>query len=75
MTFVILPSSDDVRIIGSKTLRESMDIDLVQAFHQRVFEVGQMFVALDSAARADETVSLLRRVSGFGLTLQEMLQA
>ena len=75
MTFVILPSSDDVRIIGSKTLRESMDIDLVQAFHQRVFEVGQMFVAPDSAARADETVSLLRRVSGFGLTLQEMLQA
>ena len=62
-------------IIGSKTLRESLDIDIVQAFHQRVSEVGELFAAPDSAARADKTVSSLRRVSGLGLTLQGMLQA
>ena len=33
-------------IIGSKTLRESSDIDIVQAFHQRVSEVGETFAAL-----------------------------
>ena len=47
----------------------------MQAFHQRVSEVGELFAAPDSAARADETVSSLRRVSGLGLTLQGMLQA
>ena len=73
--FVILPGSDDVMIIGSKMLRESLDIDIVQAFHQRISEVGELFAAPDSAARADETVSSLRRVSGLGLTLQGMLQA
>ncbi|CAM9753391.1 unnamed protein product, partial [Ascophyllum nodosum] len=31
---VILPGSDDVMLIDSKTLRESVDIDIVQAFHQ-----------------------------------------
>ena len=40
VAFVILPGSDDVMIIGSKTLRESLDIDIVQAFHQRVSQVG-----------------------------------
>ena len=58
-------------IIGSK----SLDIDIVQAFHQRVSEIGELFAAPDSAARADETVSSLIRVSGPGLTLQGMLQA
>ena len=61
-------------IIGSKTLRESYR-HLVQAFHQRVSEVGELFAAPDSAARADETVCSLRRMSRPGLTLQEMLQA
>ena len=73
--FVILSGSDDVMIIGSKTLRESLDIDIVQAFYQRVSEVGGMFASPDSAARADETVTSLRRVSGPGLSLKEMLQA
>ena len=62
-------------MIGSKTPRESLDIDIVQAFHRRVSEVGELFAAPDSVARADETVSSLRRVSGLGLTLQGMLQA
>ena len=62
-------------IIGSKTLRERLDIDIVQAFHQRVPEVGEPFTAPDSASRAEETVSSVRRVSGPGLTLQGMLQA
>ena len=75
VAFVILPDSDDVMIIGSKTLRESLDIDIVQAFHQRVSEVGEVFTAPDSAARAEETVNSARRVSGPGLTLQGMLQA
>ena len=75
MAFVILPGSGDVMIIGSKTLRESLDIDLVQAFHQRVSQVGELFDAAGSAVRADETVSSVRRLSGPGLTLQGMLQA
>ena len=75
VAFVILPGSDDVIIIGSKTLRESLDIDMMQAFHQRVLEVGELLAVPDSAARADETVCSLRRVSGSGLTLQGMLQA
>ena len=75
VAFVILPGSDDVMIIGSKTFRERLDIDIVQAFHQRVSEVGELFTAPDSAARAEETVNLMRRVSGPGLTLQGMLQA
>ena len=36
---VILPGSDDVMKIGSKTLRQSLDIDVVQAFYQRAEEV------------------------------------
>ena len=73
--FVILPGSDDVMIIGSKTLRESLGTYIGQAFHQRVSEVGELFAAPGSAARADATVSSVRRVSGPGLTLQGMLQA
>ena len=42
VAFVILPGSDDVMIIGSKTLRESLDIDIVQAFHQRESRVGEL---------------------------------
>ena len=75
VAFVILPGSDDVMIIDSKTVRESLDIDIVQAFHQRLSEVGEVFAASDPAARPDETVSSLRRVSGPGSTLQGMLQA
>ena len=75
VAFVILPGSDDVMIIGSKTLRESLDIDIVQAFHQRVSQVGELFAAPGSAVRADETVSSVRRLSGPGLTLKGMLQA
>ena len=75
VAFVILPGLDDVMLIGSKTLREILDIDIVQVFHQRVSEVGELFAAPDSAARTDDTVSLLRGVSGPGLTLQGMLQA
>ena len=74
-TFVVLPGPDDVMIIGSKTLRESLNIDIVQAFHQRVSEVDELFAALGSAAHAGETVSSARRVSGPGLTLQIMLEA
>ena len=59
--------------IGSKTLRESLDIDIVQAFHQRVSEVGELSTASDSASRSDATDSSLRRVSGPGLILQGML--
>ena len=73
--FVILPGSDDVMIIGSKTLSESLDIDIVQAFHQQVSQVGELFAAPDSAVRADETVSSARRLFEPGLTLQGMLQA
>ena len=73
--FVILPGSDDVMIIGSKTLSESLDIDIVQAFHQQVSQVGELFAAPDSAVRADETVTSARRLSEPGLTLQGMLQA
>ena len=62
-------------IIGSKTLRESLDKDIVRAFHQRVSEVGELFAAPGSAARADETDSSATRVSAPGLTLQGMLQA
>ena len=62
-------------IIGSKTLRERLDIDILEAFHQRVSEVGELIATPDSAARADETVSSLRNVSGPGLTLQGTLQA
>ena len=61
-------------MICSKTLRESLNINTVQAFHQRVSEVGKPFAAPDSAARSDENVSLLRRMSGPGLTLQRLLQ-
>ena len=64
-------------IIGSKTLRERLDIDIVQAFHQQVSEVGELFAAPCSAARAEETVSLVRRVGAWAwvdLTLQAMLQ-
>ena len=75
VAFVILPGSDDVMIIGSKTLRESLDIDIVQAFHQRVSQVGELFAAPGAAVRADETVSSVRRLSGPGLTLKGMLQA
>ena len=75
VAFVILLGSDDVMIIGSKTLRESLDIDIVQALHPRVSEVSELFSALESATCADEVVSLLRRVSGPGLTLQGMWQA
>ena len=75
VAFVILPGSDDVMIIGSKTPRESLDINIVQVFHQRVSEVGELFAAPDSATRADETVSSLRRVPGPVLTLEGMLQA
>ena len=60
VAFVILPGSDDVMIIGSKTLRESLDIDIVQVFHQRVPEIDELLASPDSAARADETVSSLR---------------
>ena len=68
VAFVILPGSDDVMIICSKTLRESLDnIDVVQALHQRVSEIGELFADPDSAARADESVRSLRRVSGPGL--------
>ena len=56
VAFVILPGSHDVMIIGSKTLRESLDIDIVHTFHQRVSQVGELFAALGSAVRADETV-------------------
>ena len=73
VSVVILPGSDDVMIMGPKTLRESLDIDTVQAFHQRVSKVGELFAAPDSTARAGETISLVRRVSGPGL--QGMLQA
>ena len=62
-------------IIGSKKLRESLDIDIVQAFHQQVSEVGELFAAPDSAARADATFTSFMRVSGLGLNLQGMLQA
>ena len=62
-------------IIGSKTRRKSLDIDIVQAFYQRVSEVGELFAAPGSAARADETISSVKRVSRPGLTLQGMLQA
>ena len=75
VAFVIFPGSDDVMIVGSKTLRESLDINIVQAFHQWVSHVGELFAAPSSAARAGETVSSVRRVSGPGLTLQGMLQA
>ena len=75
VAFVILPGSDDVMTIISKTLRESLDIDIVQAFHQRVSQIGELFAAPDSAVRADETVSSVRRLSGPGLTLKGMLQA
>ena len=34
-------------IIGSKTLHESLDIDIGQAFHQRVSEVGELFATPD----------------------------
>ena len=34
--WLLLPGPDDVTIVGSKTLCESLDIDIVQAFHQRV---------------------------------------
>ena len=75
VAFVILPGSDDVIVIGSKTLRESLDIDKVQGFHQRISEIGKLFAAPGSAARADDTGSSVRRVSGPGLILQGMLQA
>ena len=71
VAFVILPGSDDVMIIGSKTLRESLDLNIVQTFHQRISEVGELFAAPDSAARADENTSSLRRVSGPGLPCKE----
>ena len=75
VAFVILPGSDVVMIIGSKTLRESLDIDIVQDFHQWVSEVGELFAAPDSADHADAIAGSLRRVPGPGLTLQGMLQA
>ena len=62
-------------MIGSKTLRDSLDIDIEQVFHQRVSEVRELCAAPDSTARADETVCSLRMVSVPGLTLQGMLQA
>ena len=68
-------SADVVMVIGSKTLRESLDIDIVQAFHQRVSQVGELLAAPGSAVRADEAVSSARRLSGPGLTLKGMLQA
>ena len=75
VAFVILPGSNDIMIIGSKALRESLDTDIVQAFHLWVSEVGEMFTATGSAARAEETVSSVRRVSGPGSTLQGLLPA
>ena len=62
-------------IIGSKTLRENLDIDTVQAFHQRVSQVGELFAAPGSAVHADETASSVRRLFGPELTLKGMLQA
>ena len=55
-------------IIGSKTPCESLDIDIVQAFHQRVSEVGELFAASDSATRAEDIVTSFRKVSETGLT-------
>ena len=75
VAFVILPGSNDVMITGSKTLRESLDIDIMQAFHQRVLGVGELFTAPGSAVRADKTVRSVSRLSGPGLTLKGMLQA
>ena len=45
-------------IIGSKRLRESLVLDIAQAFHQQVSEVGELFASPDSA----ETLSSLRGV-------------
>lgn len=70
VTFIILPDIDEVMIIGSKMLHESLDIVLVGGFHQRKSEVGEML-----NAHAEESVSSLRRVSELGLTLQRMLQS
>ena len=53
VAFVILPGSDDIMIIGPKTLRESLDIEIVRVFHQRVSEVVNLFAAPGSAARTD----------------------
>ena len=75
VAFVILPGSDVVMMTDSKTLRKSLDIDIVQAFYQRVSKVGEFFAAPNSAARADKTVSSVRRVSGPGSTFLGMLQA
>ena len=75
VAFVVLPGSDDVLIIGSKTLREKLHIDVVQAFNERVSAVGEVFAAVDPASHADVATSSVRRVSGPGLTLQGMLQA
>ena len=73
--FVFLPGLDDVMIVGSKTLRESLDIDIVQTFHQRVSQVGELFAAPGSSVLSDETINSVRRLSGPGLTLKGMLQA
>ena len=46
---------------------------IVKSFHKQVSKIGELFAVL-YATRADETVSLVRRVSWPGLTLQGMLQ-
>ena len=75
VAFVVLPGSDDVMIIGSKTLHDSLDIDIVQAFHQGVSQVGELFATPGSPVHADATVCSVRRLFGPGLTLKGMLQA
>lgn len=62
-------------IVGLKTLRESLAIDIVRALYQRVSEVGELLPAAYSPAHAGEAVDSVRRVSGPGLTLQGILQA
>lgn len=70
--FVILTSYDYVVTIGSKTLRQSLNLYVVRASHQWVSEVGDLFVTPDPTARSHEYVRSATRVSGPGLTLQRM---
>ena len=37
---VFFPGSDGVMLIDSKMLRESLNVDVVQAFHQWVSKIG-----------------------------------
>lgn len=66
--FCTLSGTDFVVMVGSEMLRESLNIDMVRLSHQRISEVGELFAAPDSAARADLVVSLVNRVSESGLT-------